>query len=127
MTVRSFPAISGRDQKYYNEKLDNPAAGSKSEGGYEFTRPKFTRRPRRTFADGYTAISQAEKTSLEQFWNDVRGSSDIFLWTSPITGESVQVRFVLGKTLDFKYSHFQKTLDDEPDHRWDVSFEVREA
>lgn len=68
------------DRKHYGLSIQNPAVSTESEGGYIITRPRFTRRPRRTWTFGYTDISMADKSRIEQFYNDMLGGSMMFYW-----------------------------------------------
>lgn len=117
-----FPALSvGQDQRFFTEERENPALPAvKAEGGYEFTRPRFTRRPRRMFGTGFSGMSSADKATLEAFWDDRKGSSAPFYWTNPTSGEAILVRFAPGAKLQFKYARYQKTLDGQDDHRFDI-------
>lgn len=127
--MTSFPTLDAKpDQKHFSEKVDNPAMSAKADGGYEFTRPRFTRRPRRVFTTGYTNISSADKLRLADFWNQVKGGSDAFHWTHPASNEIILVRFGASKTLDFAYSHYAADGQGGDDHRWNTgAFELREV
>lgn len=90
-----FPTLTKiPDSKKFSEHQEDATIRQKMEGGYVYTRPKFTRAPRRTFRIGFTEIPQADKEVLDQFWRDVRGGADIFKWTHPITAEVIRVRFM---------------------------------
>jgi hypothetical protein len=127
--MTSFPTLDARpDQKLFSEKMDNPAMSAKAEGGYEFSRPRFTRRPRRIFTSGYTNVGSADKQRLVDFWNQVKGGSDAFLWPHPASDEIILVRFSGGKTLDFSYSHYAMDAEGGDDHRWNTAaFELKEV
>lgn len=100
-----FPTLSrGQDSAYFKVTQADPSMRTPTEGGYVYTRPRFTRRPRRTFVTGFTNISEADRALLEQFWNDTRGGSLAFDWTHPISGEVISVRFAHQKPLEFEYA-----------------------
>lgn len=109
-----FPTLSrGEDARFFGMSQEDPAMRTKVEGGYVFTRPRFTRRPRRSFTTGFTNISDADRALLENFWNDTKGGSSAFAWTHPFTNEVIQVRFKKG--FDFSYVGIGHS------HRWDVT------
>lgn len=92
--THTFPVLSDKpDSKHYNMKKEDPAAKNKMEGGYVTSRPKFTRKPRRTFTIGYSTLRPADMKALEDFWDEVKGSSSKFTWLNQMTGESIVVRF----------------------------------
>lgn len=108
-----------QDSKYFQVTPEDPAMRVDIEGGYEITRPRHTRTPRRTYESGFTNLTNAQKVTLETFWDTVAGGSVIFEWTHPITTNEIQVRFT--KPLSFKY------VGRGGNHLWDVGFEVRES
>lgn len=80
---------------------DNPAidpSNSDTDGGYQITRPLYTRDPPRTWTFKYSDLGQADHDALETFWNTVKGSSVAFNWRHPVSAELVNVRF----SKDFK-------------------------
>ncbi|KAA5604428.1 hypothetical protein F1188_16350 [Roseospira marina] len=116
------PALQARlDAKKFEQTHQDPAMRAETEGGYVITRPRFTRRPRRSWTLGLTNIYDDDKATLEAFWNEVRGGSTAFDLTLPITGEVVPVRFADGSTMKFEYTG--SILQDDGVHggRWDVS------
>ena len=75
----------------------DPTIGTPFENGMQQTRPRFPR-VRRTFVVPYRYVSPADRAELDYFICRVLiGSSSIFLWTDPETGEEIPVRFALGK------------------------------
>lgn len=114
MSENTFPTLSKLpDEQFYNEEYQDTAMRSKTEGGYVFTRPRTTRRPRRIFTTGYTNLPHADKETLRQFWDAMRGGSDAFLWTNPTTNEAVLVRFK--SPLKPKYAGFRSG-----EHHYDI-------
>lgn len=99
----TFPILNGRDARYYSVEHENVVMRNKMEGGYVQTRARHTRSARRTFTTGYTQMTEADRQTLEAFWNSVRGGSKMFDWEDPITAEIHQVRFT-DKPLKFKYA-----------------------
>jgi len=111
---------SKEDSKYFEVSQEDPAIRTSTDGGYQLTRPRYTRRPRRVFKTGFTQISEADRALLETFWNTQLGGSKSFTWTIPTTLEEVTVRFE--EEMDFKYKGVGGT------HYFDVtSIKLREV
>ena len=93
--MTNYPTgIKYLDGLTFTQLQEDPAiAEAKMEGGYVLSRPRFTRRPRRTFSFDYVDMTDTSKTSLETFWNTVFGSANSFTWVHPITFENILVRF----------------------------------
>lgn len=119
MTNLVFPTDPAQDAKYYEMELEDPALRTQMEGGYVVTRPKHTRKPRRTFKSGCTAITTDQRKVLEGFYDAVRGGSAIFDWADPVTGEVFQVRFK--EKITFKYTGVGIS------QLWDVQFTLEQA
>lgn len=115
--MANYPTLSiGYDASSFAHASENPAHGSDTEGGYQVTRPRFTRTPRKTFRFTHVDITEADRVTLETFWNVRKGSSESFTWTHPVTGASYTVRFALDmKTLEFTRTGYGTN------HRWDSS------
>lgn len=124
-----FPTLtSAIEQDDFNESLENPALAKEMEGGYTVTRPRHTRTTaRESFTIHYPNMSNADKTTLKAFWNLVKGSSAMFQWNNPASGETRIVRFKPGSTLDFKYAYYHRNTDGTSDHRWNVSIELEDV
>lgn len=111
-----FPTLSTLpDQEHFREGRTHNTMKSKAEAGYVFSRPRTTRRPRRTFATGYTNITSADKAALQALWDEVFGQAESFTWPHPTTGEGIVVRFMMD-SLDFTYAGFR-----DGEHRWDIA------
>ena len=110
-----FPAdlAPKQDAKYFAEKMKDAAIRHEMDGGYTVTRARFTRAPRRTFTTGFSAISNADKSTLTVFYRQMKGGSEAFLWTHPISNEIINVRFV--GDLEAKYAGVGQTP------LWDVT------
>ena len=123
MAYRTFPANIHKwmNAKEYGEELENPALEMQMEAGYTVTRPKFTRKPRRTFDVTLNSINQELKEELSTFWNDVKGSSDAFFWNDPtVENDTLLVRFSKGP-LQMNYKGAG------PTRLWDVKFKLEEV
>ncbi|HEV7284692.1 MAG TPA: hypothetical protein VGN75_07525 [Kaistia sp.] len=120
--MTDFPAslAARQDQSFYSEKPEEKEIKVSTEGGYDVTRPRTTRRPRMTFTTGFTDISHADKLALEDFYNQVRTSA-FFAWPRPTDGVPVPVRFM--EAPEFKYLHHAGG-----GHRWTVpSIKLKEV
>lgn len=119
-----FPTLlsvygAGQDSKYYTITPDDPAMRAPLEGGYEFTRARYTRRPRNTYTSGFTHITDEDKALLDAFYEQVRGGSLIFDWVRPTDEVTLKVRFA--EPLQWKYT------GKGYERYWDVTFKVKEA
>lgn len=103
MADLEFPTLSiGPDGESYKVSIPNAAKEpNDTDGGYMFTRPKFTRRAARTFSFSFKDLSQADVDTLEAFWFQTKGSAVAFNWRHPIKGTLHNVRFGKGMTLEF--------------------------
>lgn len=99
----AYPTLSyDFDATSFKESSENPVIPpSSTEGGYTITRPRFTRRPRRTFMFRHLGISEADRLTLQNFWDDHYGGSLAFNWTHPVTSVVYNVRFDPQMTMDF--------------------------
>ena len=115
--MANYPTLSSTlDASPFKESSENPAvAGGETEGGYDHTRARFTRRPRRTFMFVHKDLSEAERVTLQTFWDDQQGASVAFNWTHPITAITYNVRFARDMTMDFNRTGYGTN------HRWDSS------
>lgn len=118
MSDLEFPTLS-RLPDGEKFKLSSPNAskeGKDTDGGYWITRPRFTRRPPKSFKFSYTDISDDDKATLLDFWEDkAKGSSVAFNWTDPSTGLIHNVRFGKGVELEFDRTGYG------PINRWDTN------
>jgi phage-related protein len=115
--MADFPILTNNfDAGSFKESSENPAvAGGDTEGGYDISRARHTRRPRRTFTFQFADISEAERVILQNFWDARLGGSGAFNWTHPITAVVYNVRFDRQMTMDFSRSGYGFN------HRWDSS------
>jgi len=82
-------------------------------GGYVQSRPKWTR-TRKLFTLGWEAMSDADKETLETFFDNNLGGT--FSWTHPISETTYTVRFV-NDNLEFSY---------RPHNYWQISVDLEE-
>lgn len=121
--MASYPTLSKDfDASSFEEESENPVVASEMEGGYTITRARFTRSPRRKFTFKHVDISDADKTTLQTFWDDHKGGASAFNWTHPISGAVINVRFSPDMKLSFKRTGYGEN------HRWDSdTIELREV
>jgi hypothetical protein len=115
----TLPSGSLPDSKQFGIQLEDPAMRTEMEGGYVITRPKHTRAPRRTWPIAYQMLTDADRTTLGNFWNTTKGGSLTFDWTNPADGAIYTVRFK--DPLQFKYVGIGSSK------RWDCSFSLEQA
>jgi hypothetical protein len=97
----NFPTLSMKpDGDSLMVEIENPAISPpKTDGGYMFTRPLYTRSPPRTWTFAYSDLGQSDYLTMEDFFkNQAKGSSVAFTWVHPVTAENALVRF----SKDFK-------------------------
>jgi phage-related protein len=121
MTTLSMPYADQQDSSKYGVSQENQALASPIEGGYVSSRPRHTRRPRKTFTSGFSWLSEDQKNTLQAFFDSVYGGSVIFNWTNPTDNTVVAVRFTTDTTLAFSYSGAGNQ------RRYEVSFKLQEA
>lgn len=88
------------DSGYYGIEFEDNTMRSDSDGGYEVTRPRFTRKPRKTFTTGFTELSQANYDLLVEFWEKYQGSLK-FTWTDPTDLRAYTVRIEKPPTVTY--------------------------
>lgn len=117
--MAQIPLSTEQDSRLFEVEVEDPAVRVDIEGGYEVTRPRHTRTPRRTYRSGWTHLTDANRATLETFWDTHKGGSVIFDWWHPVKALWIAVRFT--KAISFKY------VGEGLNFRWDATFEVREA
>ena len=92
--MTDFPTLSRTiDNKDFGQKMADPARIDTSENGTDITRPKYTRTPPKMWTFALRDMTNADKLTLETFVEDVKGGSNAFNWTHPITAAVHVVRF----------------------------------
>lgn len=81
-----------QDSKFLTVTQEDNAVKGETEGGYLNTRPRHTRRPRKTFTTGYTSIVHADYLEAIGFYDKV-GTWKVFTWVDKTTGVTYRVRF----------------------------------
>jgi len=119
MTNPVFPKMDKEmDSSLYSVEQEDKSLKTKMEGGYVVSRAKHTRKPRKTWRVGYTALLAPDKKRLMEFY-DVVDCSLIFDWTDPPTQEVYQVRFAATPSYNYKgMGHTQL---------WDVQLQLEQA
>lgn len=117
----NFPTlVDTPDVNKWSFTQEDPAIRTPIEGGYVVTRPRHTRKPRRTWSIGFTYITEADKELIRTCYESARGGSDYIVWTNPETLEVLNVRF----TGEIRYAFSGKKGGNR---RWDVSFSFEEV
>jgi hypothetical protein len=75
------------------EEREDSTIKSPFEGGYEHTRPRFTR-ARKTFSLPYPILFDADKTVIENLLNATGNGADMFVYSNFRTAASHTVRFL---------------------------------
>lgn len=92
--MTTFPLINHYDAATFRQTSEDPAISpAKMDGGYVISRPRFTRRPRRSYMFTFVEMQDTDMTTLQNFWDTVRGSSNAFNWVHFQTGATINVRF----------------------------------
>jgi len=116
----TLPSGAKPDSSKFSEEIEDVAMRTELEGGYVATRPKHTRSPRKMWPVGYTNITDADKTALDDFYRlTAKGGSVIFDWTNPANSTVYQVRFK--SSLQFQYKGVGNL------RLWDCSFQLEQA
>lgn len=75
----------------------------KTDGGYKYTRSKYTRKPHKRLKIGFTAVPEADKILIEDFYNAHFGGHSVFSYRSYEPGRPLYlVRF--SGPIGFRYS-----------------------
>ena len=119
LTYPTLPSATKPDSSKYSMSIEDTAISDETEGGYTITRPRHTRKPRRSWVIGYSFIGAADKAAIEAFYDTCLGASRIFNWTDPESLTLYQVRFK--GNLQFSYMGRGAT------RRWDCDFELQQA
>jgi hypothetical protein len=80
-------------KKFAPLPAEDPSITTEVEGGYAIGRPRHTRPPRRSWTQGWDCASNADKITLETFWDSQKGRSNLFQWTNPDDNVVYVVRF----------------------------------
>lgn len=86
--------VSGEDSSKFNEERIDPSIQYQTEGGVYLSRPRYTRDPGVTITTGFTHITDADKTLLDNYYVAQRGGSNSFTYNHPISNSSLHVRFL---------------------------------
>jgi phage-related protein len=109
----------GWDSKLYKVSKEDKSIRTEMDGGYMTSRPRHTRAARRTWTIGWKSMLNADKLTLETFWDTVAGGSDSFTWTEPDTSTVYTVRFK--GPINFEYAGMGNTK------LWDVTLSLEQV
>jgi len=82
----------GESPSKYGEEEEDISIRSETEGGYEFRRPRFTRKPRTVYTTGFIGLNQSDYLALKSFY-DTHKTTMAFNWTNQLTSVVHQVYF----------------------------------
>jgi hypothetical protein len=120
-TYTTLPHNDLLDSSKFQPEKENPAMASKMDGGYVVTRPKHTRKPRRTFTCGFTDFTDAQRADVDAHFDAMHGGSAIFYLIHPISKETIYVRYTTDTTM--QWTNAGKGLNP----LWSVTFKLQEA
>lgn len=111
--MAAFPTFGNReDSSKFGFDTEDVGLRGEMEGGYVLSRPRHTRRPRRTWTTGFTALTQPQFDSFLDFWNE-HGTFKGFTYVVRTSNEVVNVRFSAKPV--WKYTGVGATF------MWDIS------
>lgn len=121
--MANFPALpSGSlpDSSKFSVTLVDNTKSQETEGGYEYTRPRTTRRLRKSFSVGYTFIDEADRLVIRDFYElTAKGGAVAFQWANPQDNQIYTVRFKGDVTFNY--------VGIGTNQRWDCSFELKQV
>ena len=79
--------------EYLRDGLQDDTMRQEMEGGYEITRSRTTREPRRLFSTGWEIVTESEKQILQNFQKSVGVTNLSFTWEHPTSREILIVKF----------------------------------
>jgi hypothetical protein len=89
----TFPSLSINPAYVWDEEAAaDPTLRSRSEGGYQKTRPRHTRIPMK-WTIVYDALPASDKDTLQGHEHERGVGSASFTWTNPIDSQQYTVRF----------------------------------
>lgn len=105
------------DSSHFQVSFEDLSDSRQTDGGYKYTRSKYTRKPRKKLKIGFTAIPEADKLLIEAFYNEHFGGNTVFTYQSYESGRPTYlVRFT--GPVGFRYSGVGITP------LWDISCEI---
>lgn len=108
MSFPVFPTLSQDPvSDEYEVEFEDPSIKTDLEGGYVSSRPRHTRKPRQTWMIKFVLLNQADKVTLQNFYNSVMGGSAIFTWVNPEDKVTYYARFK--EPLKFGYKQMGQT------------------
>jgi hypothetical protein len=112
--MTAWPTLTRQpDVENWDEEQEDPGISTQMEGGYVVSRARYTRTPRKIFTFALIDAPNSDKVALQTFWDTVKGSSDAFEFTHPISAVVYNVRF--GEKPKYKITGPGTT------YRWDIT------
>lgn len=120
--MENFPTLSIKHDstKYSESRVEGGTVSKQMEGGYNFTRKRYTRKPARSFKIGFTLLTEADRIALVAHFDRV-GSHTEFQWKHPTTAEVIYCRYTEKETFSFKYD------GTGGNHRWSIELQLEET
>jgi len=116
MAAYTYPTLAMLPSYPLEEEREDGTIKTPYEAGYEQTRPKFSRRGRKTWKLTYKYMPTNDKHSLNGFLTSVREGAYTFTWTNPQDASVTVVRF--GELPKFSYV---------VNGYWDCDFSLKEV
>lgn len=114
--MADFPTLSKPPAFGQKEHNEDSVLRSDYEGGYEHTRPRFSRLRKNFPGVVYRDMTDTDKSTLDTFENvTVKGGADAFNWTEPKSSVTYLVRFT--KPVEYTPTEFG----------WDFEMELRQV
>lgn len=98
--MADLPLEEKQDQTKYNLSLEDTGLRSQMEGGYVITRPRHTRKPRRTLKTGWTGLLQKDFDTFYAFYL-TKGTYSGFTYKLKHVNEIINVRFKEPPTFNY--------------------------
>lgn len=118
--MADFPLpLTQIDSSTFKEGIVDKTVRSETDGGYELTRPRSTRAPRRTFEGTFTHVTEAGRAGIAAFVASKYVSALSFTFLHPVTSETLTVRF------DGEPKYVYKGIGGT--HRWDITFSLKQV
>jgi hypothetical protein len=92
--------IEKEDARFYSIQIDENLVEANTEGGYNITRPRSTRKPRKTFSTGFSFLGSADYDLFIEFYEFYQQFRN-FTWINPATLITYTVRFTKPPKLNY--------------------------
>ena len=107
------------DVEHYGFSLEDSTLRNTTDGGYQVTRPRYTRNSIRIFKTGFTWISEADRQKLLDFIDEKKLGGSAFTWIDPVSNSQFNVK--LAEAPKFTYNGIANIA------LWNVEFTFRQV